>query len=94
MKCVLHCANSPDNFSNKAKYPLCCVSFRKNSPVFTVFEMISLVIYMLIQDNAMGFKRERGKKKKRTDSNEKVNSNKYYTAATKVRCFVSMVVPS
>lgn len=93
MKCVLPCANSLDNLSNMDKYPLCCLSFGKHSPVFTVFEMISLVIDMLTQDNSMGFKRERGKKK-RTDSNEKVNSNKYYTAATKVRCFVSMVVPS
>lgn len=66
MKCVLPCANSLDNLSNMDKYPLCCLSFGKHSPVFTVFEMISLVIDMLTQDNSMGFKRERGKKKELT----------------------------
>ena len=32
--------------------------------------------------------------KKRTDDDERVISNKYYTATRKVRCFVGMAVPS
>ena len=33
-------------------------------------------------------------KKKETDNDKRLIRNKYYTCATKVRCFVGMVVPN